>query len=1060
MRLPRAFVIVIVKSRDEKRARFKYINEREESTMVARLPQQVLLLLVLVTGATSGTYTTKESNWHAMTDEKNSKLSDNTLSTSSKQKLLKSLTVFPNKYYPNTLSKVSNSNIRLERTNAATRINLANSQVKMAPLLTSSGAIGDDTGLQVDDKERKAAETYVEEDIEKTISPITDMSTKKKEKLFQSLSIQLDIPDEIHLTRLNGSRQTEVLPKGIGKQAMRESSSMLPAGIEKYEKINARGLDATTKSTAGNPTPFSLRIQLDSTGTISSTDVTNPLLPDQPVIEDDVKMLSHPTELHSSTHSLQFQSKSTENHVMLVPSSITSPAKTEAEYEHAWLSDQSNTSLLSTQHSTVNRWLQFQDHESTLPTTVVGPFRRYMRDAPKNLCEKFEIGDDAKREFYSPNYPQNYPPSVDCVRVLEADRGMLIKLDFRDHFELESAMPIKDNKDSECRFDFLEVRDGQHGFSTPIGNYCDKNFPPEITSKSRYLWLRFHSDETIEYKGFKAVWSMVPRPTYPGVSPEPEPCIRNVTDEYEAIISSADVEEEKKIAEKNGMPLDCLWVVTVKEKWRMQLGFDVFKLDKPNDCDANFLSVFNEKPEMPSLLRNFCGSIAEAVVTKSHIMYIRFYVEPKAINSTFTTLMTAVRDKESNDASCEEDEYDCDDATCIAGFLRCNNRENCRLKWDEDPSICGQGKGSIALDSTRIVIILVIFSMIMFGMCFAFIFNCVQKLIRDHRIIQEHIRQSRENRLDEIGRKATPCPISSTQTDIRQRSSESPSLEIDSSKELIPPTTLIAQEYTKELVLEMNYGTTEINDIHQSNNVSNATQERLQESTEEPEMCDSSCQTRESLFDPRIVDPGIPSPAFSTFGYRSATNSQNGVSTSSRKSSQGQLSRQSPKQISLNSSGVRRPSEQCSICSSTVRQDSGNGICPKHTPIPAPPGWSVHEPPYSPVLTSGGYTESDYPSYQRYQSPKPERVAKNYQESSLVRQATVGSSEKYGGSSYGSGRGSNNTASNAHSSPHSGTPKYSPSDPRYRAEAVIEVDQKRPFSIESTKSAPDVIATH
>jgi hypothetical protein len=83
---------------------------------------------------------------------------------------------------------------------------------------------------------------------------------------------------------------------------------------------------------------------------------------------------------------------------------------------------------------------------------------------------------------------------------------MLLKLDFRDEFKLEDS--------PGCRFDFLEVRDGQHGFSNFLGNFCGPNFPPEITSKTRYLWLRFHSDENIEGKGFKAVWSMIPRPTY------------------------------------------------------------------------------------------------------------------------------------------------------------------------------------------------------------------------------------------------------------------------------------------------------------------------------------------------------------------------------------------------------------------------------------------------------------------------------------------------------------------------------------------------------------------
>lgn len=40
------------------------------------------------------------------------------------------------------------------------------------------------------------------------------------------------------------------------------------------------------------------------------------------------------------------------------------------------------------------------------------------------------------------------------------------------------------------------------------------------------------------------------------------------------------------------------------------------------------------------------------------------------------------------------------------------------------------------MQSEHIVIILVVFSLILFGMAAAFVFNCVKKLISDHRIIQ------------------------------------------------------------------------------------------------------------------------------------------------------------------------------------------------------------------------------------------------------------------------------------------------------------------------------------
>lgn len=347
---------------------------------------------------------------------------------------------------------------------------------------------------------------------------------------------------------------------------------------------------------------------------------------------------------------------------------------------------------------------------------------------------------------------------------------------------------------------------------------------------------------------------------------------------------------------------------------------------------------------------------------------------------------------------------------------------------------------------------------------------------------QEHIRQSRENRLDELGRKSTPCPISSSRTDLHERGSESPSLEVLPSKELMPPTTMISQEYTKDLVLEIAYNASDITDIHQSNNVSNATQERLQESSEEPEMRDNSCQTRESLFEPRILDAMAPM-SFTTFGVR-APSSQNGTNFHHHyHHHHPQQQQQSPQRSHLESVQSSQPSSQpstqtsqhsshqqsisqCSGCSPASRgRDGSMGVCPKHNPIPAPPGWSMHESSYPLSMPQvAQYPEQlDYPSYQRYQSPKPGRdISGVYRQSpKFARQPTVGSGERYGSSVYGSGHASSNTTSSTSQHSSGNTPtKRQPMDPRYRAEAVIEVDQRRPFSIESTKSAPDVIATH
>lgn len=286
-------------------------------------------------------------------------------------------------------------------------------------------------------------------------------------------------------------------------------------------------------------------------------------------------------------------------------------------------------------------------------------------------------------------------------------------------------------------------------------------------------------------------------------------------------------------------------------------------------------------------------------------------------------------------------------------------------------------------------------------------------------IFQEHIRQSREDRLDEIGRKTTPCP-SATRADSRETrgSSESPSVEVAPSKELLPPPppsscALMAHEYARELLAreaEYSANCEAMNDIHRSNNASNATQERLQESSEEPETRDNSCQTRESLFD------GVPTP-------RRATPA---------------------------------PQSHCSACGCTSVSTCGRHSALIAAGIPPPPhGWSIHDPRYA---TS---EPPDYTcSYQRFQSPKPTPPRDKYHSpAKYSRQSTFDS----GTTTVGSSKHSSSTGPSAQGMQGmQGMLNSQGNDPRYRAEAVIELpeQERRPFSIESTKSAPDVIATH
>ena len=51
----------------------------------------------------------------------------------------------------------------------------------------------------------------------------------------------------------------------------------------------------------------------------------------------------------------------------------------------------------------------------------------------------------------------------------------------------------------------------------------------------------------------------------------------------------------------------------------------------------------------PSLISNFCGSIADLVTSKGSEAYLRFFATKLAINSSFEAIMTAISEKETKD---------------------------------------------------------------------------------------------------------------------------------------------------------------------------------------------------------------------------------------------------------------------------------------------------------------------------------------------------------------------------------------------------------------------------
>ncbi|KAH8020077.1 hypothetical protein HPB51_024159 [Rhipicephalus microplus] len=123
------------------------------------------------------------------------------------------------------------------------------------------------------------------------------------------------------------------------------------------------------------------------------------------------------------------------------------------------------------------------------------------------ICHNFTEGDKVRQELYSPLYngTNHYPNNTECTRVIRAPYNHMVRLDFRDRFHLEES--------PTCEFDYLEIRNGAYAYSPLEARLCGETFPKPVQSEGRHLWLKFSSDASIEYTGFKAVYTFKPAPS-------------------------------------------------------------------------------------------------------------------------------------------------------------------------------------------------------------------------------------------------------------------------------------------------------------------------------------------------------------------------------------------------------------------------------------------------------------------------------------------------------------------------------------------------------------------
>ncbi|XP_029672193.1 tolloid-like protein 2 [Formica exsecta] len=300
----------------------------------------------------------------------------------------------------------------------------------------------------------------------------------------------------------------------------------------------------------------------------------------------------------------------------------------------------------------------------------------------------------------SPNYPEEYQSSKECVWKLSVPNNYQVALKFQS-FEIE-------NHDN-CVYDYVEVRDGHNNDSPLIGVYCGYKIPPDIKSTGNKLLVKFVSDGSVQKAGFSATFMK-----------EFDECV--LTDhgcEHDCTNTLGGYECSCKIGyelhsdgkhcedacggffdDSNGTITspsfpeaypgnkNCVWEIIAPPQYRITLNFTHFDLEGNNlyqeECEYDSVEVASKLGD--DVLRKhglFCGvRLPPLITSEGNFMRITFTSDNSVQKSGFAAIFFTDMDEcANNNGGCQHEckntigSYQC---SCHNGFTLHENGLDCK----------------------------------------------------------------------------------------------------------------------------------------------------------------------------------------------------------------------------------------------------------------------------------------------------------------------------------------------------------------------------------------------
>ncbi|XP_068160694.1 cubilin [Antennarius striatus] len=189
----------------------------------------------------------------------------------------------------------------------------------------------------------------------------------------------------------------------------------------------------------------------------------------------------------------------------------------------------------------------------------------------------------------SPQYPQNYPPSLDCSWHVMVTPGFRISVNFQSPFQIQGY-------GTPCSGDYLELRNGPDSSSPPLRErVCGSSPPSVLQTTDNHLFVHFVSDTTNEASGFKL--------TFEAHSLACGGFIEMIDSDPPGYITSPNYPQNYP------QNIDCIWVITVPNGEAVQIDFeDEFYIEPVNSCAYDYLELRDGSTSNADLISRLCGN--------------------------------------------------------------------------------------------------------------------------------------------------------------------------------------------------------------------------------------------------------------------------------------------------------------------------------------------------------------------------------------------------------------------------------------------------------------------